>query len=99
MILVARQPDPWKGQLNDYCYNCATRRCDAFPGPHDRKMYDYVPKFLVSLEDEVTEILDEVSATVRWSDNDIFDAFHLLAWSEYDVALLIAIMEEEKYDK
>lgn len=25
-------PDPWEGRLDGYCDNCATARCDAYPG-------------------------------------------------------------------
>ena len=24
--------DPWEGRLDDYCYDCALSRCDAYPG-------------------------------------------------------------------
>ncbi len=27
----SRNPDPWEGRLDGYCYNCALTRCDAFP--------------------------------------------------------------------
>jgi hypothetical protein len=30
--LQERDPDPWEGRLDDYCYECALCRCDAYPG-------------------------------------------------------------------
>lgn len=27
-----RDPDPWEGRLDGYCYDCALTRCDAYPG-------------------------------------------------------------------
>lgn len=24
--------DDWEGRLDDYCYDCASARCDAYPG-------------------------------------------------------------------
>lgn len=27
-----RDPDQWEGRLDGYCEDCATARCDAFPG-------------------------------------------------------------------
>lgn len=27
-----RHPDLWDGRLDDYCYDCASARCDAYPG-------------------------------------------------------------------
>lgn len=29
-----RQPknNPWDGRLDAYCYDCASARCDAYPG-------------------------------------------------------------------
>lgn len=35
-----RDPDPWEGRLDAYCYGCASARCDAYPGtcrPDDRE--------------------------------------------------------------
>lgn len=26
----------WEHRMNDYCYACASMRCDAFPGLHER---------------------------------------------------------------
>lgn len=26
-----RDPDPWEGRMDDYCYDCATNRCDCYP--------------------------------------------------------------------
>lgn len=30
--IAARDPDPWEGRLDGYCYECALARCDAYPG-------------------------------------------------------------------
>lgn len=27
-----RRTDEWQGRLDDYCTDCASYRCDAFPG-------------------------------------------------------------------
>lgn len=34
--LEKRDPDPWEGRLDGYCYKCALTRCDAYPGDCSR---------------------------------------------------------------
>lgn len=50
-ILVALLPDSWEGRLDGYCYDCAVRRCDAYPGEHVREVFNSVEEFLADLED------------------------------------------------
>jgi len=30
VVVEPRDPDPWEGRLDGYCYRCALARCDAF---------------------------------------------------------------------
>lgn len=50
-ILVVRNPDPWEGRLDGYCYDCATRRCDAYPD-HKRVVFNSIEDFLADLDGE-----------------------------------------------
>lgn len=40
MHVTRTERDPWEGRLDGYCYDCATARCDAYPGDaHDTIPY------------------------------------------------------------
>ena len=34
-----RNPDPWEGRMDDYCYECCLTRCDAYPGECRRNFW------------------------------------------------------------
>lgn len=82
-----RDPDPWEGRMDGYCYDCATNRCDCYPDecpvkypPGRSAAYAVVwgnefPAEVDSLwttEDEAQKRADEL--------NEKYDGWHVSRW-------------------
>lgn len=70
-MVKPRDPDPWEGRMDAYCYSCALTRCDAYPGEcgRNRAYEPYSMRAPKELPPEVEALIERTAASKpEWRD-------------------------------